>query len=328
MRIAILDDYLQLARRLADWSEVERRASVTVFDRNLSPGDAAEALADFEVVCHLRERMAMPRSLIERLPRLKFMVVTGQEHRTLDLAAANEQGIVVSRAPNTGYGRSATPELAWGLIFALARQIPQAAAAMKSGGWQRHCGNTLQGKTLGLVGLGHIGRTMVPIARAFGMTVLAWSSRLAPADAAAAGATWASKDELLQRSDFVSLHLVLGDRSRHTLGAREFAMMKPTAYLVNTARSGLVDPQALLDALATRRIAGAGLDVFEHEPLEDNHPLRRLDNAILTPHLGYTVEETLRSFYQSTVECVLAYMSGNPVRVLYPVSVMQPPIDK
>ncbi len=320
MRIAVLDDYQQLARRLADWSVVERHASVTVFDRHLPAQEAARALADFDVVCHLRERMAMPRGLIEALPNLKCIVITGQEHRTLDLAAAAERGIVVTQAPNAGDGRFATPELTWGLILSLARQIPQAAAAMKDGGWQRHCGNTLHGKTLGLFGLGRIGRGMVPIAHAFGMNVLAWSSRLAPADAQAAGATWASKDELLARSDFVSMHLVLGERSRHTLAAREFALMKPSAYLVNTARAGLVEPQALLDALVARRIAGAALDVFEHEPLPDDHPLRRLDNAILTPHLGYTVEESLRSFYQATVESLLAYIDGHPIRVVSPVA--------
>jgi phosphoglycerate dehydrogenase-like enzyme len=326
MRIAVLDDYQQLALRVADWSEVERKATVTVFDRHLPQPEAASALADFDALCHLRERMAMPRSLIERLPRLKFIVVTGQEHRTLDLTAAAERGIVISRAPNTGDGRFATSELAWGLILSLARQIPQAAAAMKSGGWQLRCGNVLYGKTLGLLGLGRIGRAMVPVARVFGMTVLAWSPNLSPEDASAAGATWAAKDDLLQRSDFVSLHLVLGDRSWHTLGAREFALMKPTAYLVNTARAGLVEPRSLLEAMTTRRIAGAGLDVFEHEPLEDDHPLRRLDNVILTPHLGYTVEETLRSFYQGTVECLLAFMNGSPIRVVFPVDATQKPV--
>ena len=316
MRIAVLDDYLRAARTLADWSAVEQRAQVTVFDRHLCDEDAAQALAPFDAICHLRERMAMPRSLIERLPRLKFMVVTGQEHRTLDLQAATERGILVSRAPNASQGQSATPELAWGLILALARKIPQAAAAMKEGGWQRRCGRSLSGKTPGLVGLGRIGRAMVPVARAFGMDVLAWSSRLEPADAQKAGASWASKEDLLRRSDFISLHLVLGERSRHTIGAPELARMKPTACLVNTARAGLVDTQALQQALAEGRLAGAALDVFDQEPLADESPLRRLDNVILTPHLGYTVEETLSAFYRGTVECLLGFMDGHPVRTL------------
>ncbi len=320
MRIAVLDDYQHLARKLADWSLVEQRASVTVFHRHLAAQEAAQELVDFDVVCHLRERMAMPRDLIEALPRLKCIVITGRQNRTLDLEAALEREIVVTQAPNSGDGAFATPELTWGLILSLARQIPQAAAAMKEGGWQRHCGNTLHGKILGLIGLGRIGRDMAPIARAFGMNVLAWSSNLTPADAQAAGVTWASKDDLLQRSDFVSMHLVLGERSRDTIGTREFALMKPTAYLVNTARAGLVNPSALLEALTARRIAGAALDVFEHEPLPDDHPLRRQDNAILTPHLGYTVEESLRSFYASTVECLLAFLNGKPIRVVTPVA--------
>lgn len=315
MRIAVLDDYLHLSQSLADWSEVHRRAEVTVFDRHLGEQEAVQVLRDFDVLCHLRERMAMPRRLIEQLPRLKYMVVTGSEHRTLDHAAARERGIIVSQAPN-GPGRNATSELAWGLILALARQIPQAAAQMRQGGWQHSCGLTLNGKTLGLLGLGRLGRAMVPVAQAFGMHVLAWSSRLTPEDAAAAGATWAAKDELLARSDFVSLHLVLGERSRHTLAAREFALMKPTAFLVNTARAGLVDQDAMLAALAGHRIAGAALDVFDEEPLPDDHPLRRLDNVILTPHLGYTVQETLRAFYTATVECLLGFLDGKPVRVI------------
>ena len=318
MRIAVLDDYQGLAQQLADWSAVQRQAELTVFRRPLAAGEAVQALAGFDAVCHLRERMAMPGALIAQLPRLKLIVVTGVEHRTLDVAAATQRGILVSQAPNAGNGRSATAELAWALILALARQIPQAAAAMVQGGWQRHCGNTLHGKTLGLLGFGRIGRSMVPVARAFGMEVLAWSPNLTPADASAGGAAWAAKDELLARSDYVSLHLVLGERSRHVVGRRELAAMKPTARLVNTARAGLVDGDALLQALRTRRIAGAALDVFDQEPLPDVHPLRGLDNVILTPHLGYTVEEALRGFYAATVECLLAWLAGQPIRLLHP----------
>ena len=317
MRIAVLDDYQRLALRLADWSALERRgAQVTVFDFHLHGEEAAQALADFDVVCHLRERMAMPRELIERLPRLKCIAITGREHRTLDLAAAHEHGILVTCATNQGLGQRATSELAWGLILALARQIPQSAALMKDSGWQRHCGVTLEGKTLGLIGLGRIACAMVPVARAFGMKVLAWSPNLQPASAQAANALWCDRDELLARSDFISLHLVLSERSRHTLGKRELALMKPTAYLVNTARAELVEPQALLATLHKGSIAGAALDVFEHEPLPNDHPLRRLDNVILTPHLGFTVEETLAAFYQGTVDNLLAFMDGLPINVV------------
>lgn len=316
MRIAILDDYQQLALQLADWSAVQAKADVIVFDRHLSEEEAVTALAGFDAVCHLRERMAMPRSLIERLPQLKCIFITGQEHRTLDLAACRERGILVSHAPAGSAGRSGTPELAWGLILSLARQIPEAAAAMKMGGWQRHCGTVLRGKTLGLLGLGRIGRDMVPVGRAFGMEVLAWSRNLQPEQAQAAGATYAPLDELLARSDYVSLHLVLGERTRHLLGARELGLMKPTARLVNTSRAALVEPGALMDALVHRRIAGAGLDVFEVEPLPDDHPIRRLDNVVLTPHLGYTVQESLRDFYRGTVENVAAWLEGHPIRVV------------
>ena len=316
MRIAVLDDYLNLSRRLADWSAIEARAEVTVFDRHFEEQEAVEAYAGFDALCHTRERTAMPRSLIERLPRLKFITVTGRQHRTLDLAAAHERGIIVSGSKDNIAGRVATPELAWGHILSLARHLPQSAAAMKHGGWQIKQGNTLHGKTLGLIGLGRLGSAMVPIARAFGMNVLAWSSNLKPEDAEAAGASWASKQDLLRGSDFVSMHLVLGERSRNTLGAAELALMKPTAYLINTARAGLVDQAALLDALAAGRIGGAGLDVFDHEPLPEDHPYRRLDNVVLTPHLGYTVEESLRTFYQGTVESLQAWLDGAPVRVV------------
>jgi D-3-phosphoglycerate dehydrogenase len=313
MRIAILDDYLGQSTRLADWSGLEARgAQVTVFDRHLSLDEAAKALAPFEVVCHLRERMDMPASLIAQLPQLRCIAITGTEHRTLDLAAAHQRGIVVTRSINGATGRRATSELAWGLILALARHLPQAAARMKAGGWQHHCGQTLEGKTLGLVGLGRLGQAMVPAAQAFGMDILAWSPHLTPERATAAGAHWCTKDELLARSDFISLHLVLGERSRHVIGVRELGLMKPTACLVNTARAGLVEPEALLGALRERRIAGAALDVFEQEPLPDDHPLRGLDNAILTPHLGYTVEETLRAFYEGMVDNLLAFMDGRP----------------
>ncbi|HYF18418.1 MAG TPA: D-2-hydroxyacid dehydrogenase family protein [Ramlibacter sp.] len=316
MRIAILDDYQHLSTRLADWSAVQARAEVVIFDRHLSEQEAVSALADFDAVCHLRERMAMPRSLIDRLPRLKCIFITGHEHRTLDLAACRERGIVVSYALNGPTGLSATPELSWGLILSLARQIPEAAAAMKQGGWQRHCGTVLRGKTLGLLGLGRIGKAMVPVAQAFGMQVLAWSRNLQPEPARAAGAEYATLDDLLARSDYVSLHLVLGERTRHVLGARELGLMKPTAYLVNTSRAALVEPAALMDTLVNRRIAGAALDVYEVEPLPDDDALRKLDNVILTPHLGYTVQESLRDFYRGTVENVSAWLAGQPVNVV------------
>jgi phosphoglycerate dehydrogenase-like enzyme len=321
MKVAILDDYLGVARRLADWSALERRCEITVFDRNLKvPDEAAEALAPFDIFCCLRERMAVPRALIERLPKLKFIAVTGFKHRTLDLAAATERGIVVSHSGVHDGGHS-TPELAWGLILASVRHIADEAGRMRAGGWQNTLGTTLHGKTLGIVGLGGIGRKVAGYGQAFGMRVLAWSQNLTDEAAAAGGATRVDKDVLFRESDIVTLHLVLGDRTRGIVGARELALMKPTATLVNTARAPLLDPAALLETLQAGRIRGAALDVFDQEPLPDDHPLRRLDNVILTPHLGYCTEETLSGFYADTVQAVTAFLDGKPVRVLNPEAV-------
>jgi phosphoglycerate dehydrogenase-like enzyme len=318
MKLAILDDYLGVAKRLADWSALEQRCEITVFNRNLKvPDEAAEALAPFAIVCCLRERMAISRALIERLPNLKFIAVTGFKHRTLDLAAASERGIVVSHSGVHDGGYS-TPELAWGLILASVRHIAAEDRRMKIGGWQNTLGTTLHGKTLGIVGLGGIGRKVAGYGRAFGMRVLAWSQNLTDEAAAAGGAERVEKDTLFRESDIVTLHLVLGERTRGIVGARELALMKPTATLVNTARAPLVDQAALLETLQGHRIRGAALDVFDEEPLPDDHKLRRLDNVILTPHLGYYTEETLRGFYGDTVQAVTAFLDGKPVRVLNP----------
>lgn len=318
MRVAILDDYQSLAFKLADWSALQQRCEVVVFDRHLPEEEAVIALQDFDAICLLRERMAVPRTLIERLPRLKWIAITGDKHRTLDVAAATERGIVVSAAPRGAAGAYATAELAWGLMIALARNIPQETLGMRNGGWQHTCGTALGGRILGVVGLGRLGRHMVPIARAFGMEVIAWSQNLTPEAASAAGAMYVSKDELFSRSDFISLHLVLSARTRHVVGRRELGLMKKSTYLVNTARGPLVDTLALIDVLQARGIAGAALDTFDAEPLSADHPLRSLDNALLTPHLGYTVEELLRPFYEGTIENVMGFVDGAPLRVVRP----------
>jgi phosphoglycerate dehydrogenase-like enzyme len=314
MRVAILDDYQELATRLADWSGVQARCDIVVFNRHLSEGEAADVLKDFDVICLLRERMAMPRALIERLPRLKLLAITGHKHRTLDLAAARERGIVVSHTDSRGSGPFATSELAWGLILSLARSIPYEANAMRAGGWQTTLGTALSGKRLGILGLGRLGTHMVPIARAFQMDVVAWSQNMTAEKAAAAGAMRVEKDELFASSDFVTLHVVLSERTRHIVGRRELALMKPSAYIVNTSRGPLIDRAALVEALRENRIAGAALDTFDVEPLPEEDELRRLPNAILTPHLGYTVKELLQVFYRDTVENVLVYLDGAPIR--------------
>lgn len=316
MRVAILDDYQNLAMQMADWSAVTARCEVTVFDRHLTEDEAARELADYDVLCLTRERMAFPGSLLQRLPRLKFIAATGPHNRTIDFAVAERLGITVSCTPRAADGQYATAELAWGMMLALARHIPTEVTGMKTGGWQRTVGVALGSRTLGLLGLGRLGSRMVPIARAFGMDVIAWSQNLTDEAAHAAGAVRVEKEELFARSDFVSLHLVLSERTRHIVGRREFGLMKPTAYLVNTARGPLVEREALIDALRNRRIAGAALDTFDHEPLPDNDPLRALDNVMLTPHLGYTVRELLGPFYAWTVQNVLAFLDGAPLRVL------------
>jgi D-3-phosphoglycerate dehydrogenase len=311
-----LDDYQNLSQKLADWTPVTSRAEVVVFDKHLSEAEAVQKLQDFDALCMLRERMPLPASLLDRLPRLKFIAVTGPYHRTLDMSAADRLGITVSCTPRTAAGQFSTAELAWGLLLAAARRIPAEDANMRKGGWQTTVGVSLATRTLGLVGLGRLGSHMVPIARAFGMNVLAWSPNLTAERASEIGATRVDKDELFARSDFISLHLVLGERSRGVVGRQELRLMKPDAYLINTARGPLVDRAALLDALSNRRIGGAALDVYDEEPLPADDPIRKLDNVVLLPHVGYTVKELLGFFYERTVENLVAFMDGKPLRVL------------
>jgi len=315
-RIAILDDYQRVAMTMADWSALPPECDLVVFDRNLETEDeAARALADFDVVCLLRERMPMPRTLIERLPALRLIVVTGAHNRTLDLAAAKERGITVSHTRG-GDSQYATPELAWGLILWLMRHIPQEHQRMREGGWQETVGTALHGQTLSILGLGRLGSRMASIGRAFGMEVLAWSPNLTAERAEAAGATLVAKNELFARADVLTIHLVLGERSRGLVGAAELQRMKPSAVLINTSRGPIVDEAALIAALEARDIRGAGLDVYDREPLPADHPLRRLDNVVLTPHLGYVTEGTYRMFYADTVEAIAAWRAGTPVRTL------------
>jgi D-3-phosphoglycerate dehydrogenase len=317
MRIAVLDDYLRRARTAADWSRLARSCEITVFDRPLQvPDEAAEALRDFDIVCLLRERMAMSRELIGRLPKLKMIAVTGLYCRVLDVAAAAERGIVVSFTELRGPYRMATSELAWGLILAVARSIPQESSRMRDGGWQSTVGITLSGRTLGLLGLGRQGRRMLPVAKAFGMGVIAWSANLRAEDAERFGVTRVDKDDLFRRSDVLSVHVVLSERTRALVGARELGLMKPGAILVNTARGAIVDEASLVAALASGRIAGAGLDVFAQEPLPDRHPLRTLPNAVLMPHQGHHVEEFYAVAYADVVENIEAFLDGKPIRIL------------
>jgi len=317
MRIAILDDYLNAAKTLADWSQIESEHDVVVFDRHIRDmQDRVKLLRDFDVLCMMRERMDCPRELIEALPALKLICITGQNHRTLDFRAAAERGIVVCRPVRRAIGSHATVELAWGLILALARNLPGETWNMREGGWQSALGVSLEGRTLGLLGLGRLGQRMVPTAKSFGMSVLAWSPNLTDERAEAAGAVRVDKQTLLRECDFLSLHLVLGETTRSIVGRNDLALLKPGAYLVNTARSGLVDTEALMQALEQGRLAGAAIDVFEEEPLPENAAIRRCKNLILTPHIGYSVVEQMRDFYRDTVDNITGYLRGKPINVI------------
>jgi phosphoglycerate dehydrogenase-like enzyme len=319
MKIAVLDDYLRRSQTAADWSNLAKRCEITVFDRPLAvPDEAAAVLAPFDIICTLRERMQIDRHLLARLPRLRMIAITGLYNRTLDVAAATERGIVVSYTELRGGYGTATCELTWGLILSLARHIPQEAQHMREGGWQSSVGFILRGRTLGLLGLGRQGRNMVPIAKAFGMNVIAWSQNLEQASAERFGVTRVDKETLFRTADVLSIHLVLGERSRGLVGAAELALMKPSAVLVNTSRGAIVDEPRLIEALQRGQIAGAGLDVFTQEPLPDTSPLRRLPNVVLTPHQGHHVEEFYQVAFTDVVENITAFLNGAPIRLLAP----------
>jgi phosphoglycerate dehydrogenase-like enzyme len=276
-RLAILDDYQRVALKMADWSAIAQRCDIDVIDRPLAvPDEAAQVLAPYNILCMLRERTAMPRALIERLPNLKLLAITGAAHRTLDLAAATERGVLVCHTSAHPGAHQGTPELAIGLMLAVVRQIPREDRLIRDGRWQTSLGIQLSRRTLGIVGLGNIGRKVARVAQALDMKVIAWSQNLTAEAAAAAGVTRVEKDELFRASDIVSLHLVLSERTRGIVGAQELSLMKPTACIVNTARGPLIDEAALIDVLRNRRIAGAGLDVYWQEPIPPNHPLLAL----------------------------------------------------
>lgn len=295
MKVAILDDYQNVALSMADWSKVAARAEITVFNDHVAELDAVvERLAPFDVVCVMRERTPLPRNIIERLPRLKMIASTGPFNAAVDVAAAKERGIHVS---TTGGYIESTVELTWALILAAARRLVDETLSVRAGGWQTTVGRQLGGAVLGVLGLGRIGRRVARVGAAFGMDVIAWSTNLTREAAEKAGAAYVSREELFARADVLTIHLVLSERSRGLVGAAELALMKPTALLVNTSRGPIVDEAALVEALRTQRIAGAGLDVFDVEPLPAGHPLRRLENVVATPHIGYVADRVYRVFY-------------------------------
>ncbi len=316
-RVAILDDYQGAALSAAAWSQLDGRAGVDVYRDTLrDQGDLVERLSGYEILVLIRERTRFPAPLLARLPRLELLALTGGNRGQVDAAAATERGILVTDTEGSG----ASPvELTMGLILAVARRIPQEAAALRSGRWQTSLGVELEGKTLGILGLGRIGSRIGAFGRFLGMRVLAWGPTLTDARAAASGVSRVSLEQLFRESDVVSVHLRLSPASRGLVTAELLRLMKPTAYLINTARGPIVDEAALVAALAERRIAGAGLDVYDVEPLPPDHPFLGPDNAVLTPHLGYVTQETYRVFFRQVVENVSAYLDGRmPPRCINP----------
>ena len=316
MKIAVLDDYQNVAREMADWSRIEAEHEVTFFDQ---PYEGLEGftkrLEPFEIVCIMRERSPFSREVIERLPNAKVFVTAGMRNAAIDMEACQERGITVL---GTGGSAESTPELAWGMIISLARHIHVENARMREGSWITTLGRDVAGSTLGLIGLGRLGGRMAEIGRVFRMDVIAWSQNLTDERAEAAGVRRVTRDELFRQSDFISIHYKLGERSKGLVGREELGLMKPTAYLVNTSRGPIVDTEALIEALTEGRIAGAGIDVYDEEPLPADHPLRSCPRTILTPHLGYVTEGTYRAFYGEIVEDIEAWLKGEPVRVLVP----------
>jgi len=315
LRCAILDDYYNLALTIADWSKITDRVDITVFNQPFaSPEAAATALKDFEIICAMRERTAFPRSLFAALPKLKLLITSGMRNLAIDMEAAKDHKVVLC---GTQWARDPTAPLTMGLILELTRKIGRENSRMHAGeSWQKFVGIEIEGRTLGVVGLGKLGGKVSKLAQAFGMNVIAWSPNLTADRCKEVGVTYATKEELFSTADIVTVHVVLSPRSRGLVGREDLARMKPTAYLVNTARGPIVDEQALLETLQQRKIAGAGIDVFSVEPLPLDHPFRKLDNMVLTPHLGYATEESFRNHYTQMVEGIDAWFKGESPRRL------------
>src|SRR6267142_1037009 len=314
-RCAVLDDYQNVTLRLADWGQIAADVDVTVFNKPMSgPDEVHRTLKDFHIVCMMRERTPFRRNTIEALPNLKLIITTGARNASIDMAAAAERGITVC---GTGSFGNPTTGIAFGLILELTRRIGFENARMKAGApWQVTIGYDIEGMTLGVIGLGKLGRRVSGVAKAFGMKVIAWSPNLTPEACKEAGVAYATKEELLRNADFVTIHVQLGDRSRGLLGEKDLALMKPTAYLINTSRGPIVDEKALIAALTAGRIAGAGLDVFDIEPLPVDHPFRKLDNVVLTPHLGYVSIQNYKVYYPDIVANIRAFVDGKPVKTI------------
>lgn len=328
-KIAILDDYIGVALEYGDWSALPQDAHVTVYREAIPPEDLVHELSDYEIVVITQQRARFPRAVLEGLPKLKLIVCNGRTSNVVDHEARMERGIMLCGTADTGRGGAASPadpgagrglpapsEMAWALIFAVAKRTGIEDRAIRAGGWQIGFPMQLAGKTLGLLGAGRLGGAMVPVAKALGMDVVAWSPNLTQERCAELGAAKVTKDELLSRADVLGVFLVFSERSRNTLRAADLSKMKPGAILVNISRGPIVEEPALVDALRSGNLAGAGLDVFDREPLPQDHPFRTLDNVVVTPHIGYVTEELFRASWQRMAEDVLAYLAGSPIRMV------------
>jgi phosphoglycerate dehydrogenase-like enzyme len=311
--VAILDDFQDVTRTLADWGRLPSHVSVSIFNDHVEGEALLRRLEPFDVLVLTRERTKLPRILVERLPNLKLVVTAGMRNLGIDLAACRERGVLVC---GTGSGSSPTAELAWGLILALVRHIPEEDRALREGRWQTTIGTGLRDKTLGVLGLGKLGTQVARVGLAFGMKVIAWSQNLTAERAAEAGCVRVEKTDLFRMADVLTIHLLLSERTRGIVGRDEIALMKPSAFLVNTARAAIVDEQALIAALVNRKIAGAGLDVFSREPLPADAPILRAPNTVLTPHLGYVTRETYDVYFPHALEDIEAWLAGKPIRVI------------
>jgi phosphoglycerate dehydrogenase-like enzyme len=315
LRCAIPDDYFKISMNFADWSKITDRVDLTVFEEPFkSQDEAAAALKDFDIILAMRERTAFPRAMFDRLPNLKLMITAGMRNAAIDFDAAKDHNVVLC---GTSFARDPTAPLTMGLILELTRKIGRESARMHAGEpWQANMGMEIEGRTLGVIGLGKLGAKVAKLAQAFGMNVIAWSPNLTLEKCAETGVTYASKEELFKSADVITTHVVLGPRSRGLVGKEDLLRMKPTAYIVNTARGPIIDEAALLEVLQQKKIAGAGIDVFSVEPLPVDHPFRKLDNMVITPHLGYSTEEVFRGHYVQMVEGIDAWLKGEPVRRL------------
>ena len=321
-KIAILDDYANFALHAADWNSLPGDTETVPFHQHIPDLDQlASQLQGYDIISAMRERTPFPRALLQQLPDLKLLVTTGARNASIDVQAATDLGILVCGTNGLGYP---TAELTWGIILAMLRHIPQEQAALRAGRWQSTVGIGVNGKTLGVLGLGRLGSQVATVGTALGMEIIAWSQNLTPQRATECNATLVTKDQLFANSDILTIHLQLSDRTRALVGTQELASMKPTAYLINTSRGPIIDGPALIAALQNNAIAGAGLDVYDQEPLPADHPLLQLPNTLLTPHLGYVTQEGMQAFYQGTLEDIQAYLQGNPIRAINPEALEHP----